>query len=66
MKAQEIKQEHTRLVETIKTAEAEIKVLQANCKHENTFEGNWSCRIGQSDKANICSDCGSLINFVGR
>lgn len=47
----------------ISDAEYTLKELRAMCKHENTFEGNYSYRVGSISPAIICSDCGSLIKY---
>lgn len=58
-----IKEECTVLYETIKKAQERLEEIRALCKHENTFEGTWSWRVGCYDSAIICSDCGSLIKY---
>lgn len=61
MKQEEIKQECEKMYAQIKQAEELLKEVRAICKHPNTFEGNYSWRIGALQQADICSDCGSLI-----
>ena len=39
--------------------------IRSKCKHENTFEGNWSWRVGCIDNATICNDCGECIKIHG-
>lgn len=40
-----------------------IDVLQQLCKHEETYEGNYSWRIGCIDPATICSYCNKVIKI---
>ncbi len=47
----------------IRDAEERLKELRSICKHENTFEGNWSYRVGSITPAVICSDCKDLIRI---
>lgn len=63
MTNEEIKAECEAQYAAIKHAEKKLEWLRVECKHENTFEGNWSYRIGNIQPAIICSDCGSLIKF---
>lgn len=63
MSSEEIKSECEFQYAQIKNAEERLKELRAICKHENTFGGNWSWRIGSIEPATICSDCGSLIKL---
>ena len=60
---QEIKKECEQLYVQIKNAEERLKELRSRCKHENTFEGNYSWRIGSTQPAVICEYCGSLIRY---
>lgn len=48
---------------TIADAEAALRTAQAACKHEDTFEGQWSWRIGSTNPATICSICGGLVKL---
>lgn len=63
MTNEEIKTECELMHGKIKQAESRLKEVRDICKHENTFEGNWSCRVGVTITAMICSDCGILIKF---
>lgn len=63
MKNEEIKLRTQEVYATIKGAEAELQRLRANCKHEKTFVGNYSWRIGCSDSAEICEYCGQFIKY---
>lgn len=48
----------------IKEAEERLKTLRLLCTHENTFEGNYSWRVGNIQVAEMCSDCGELIKYL--
>lgn len=63
MTPEEIKEECELQYNQIKNAEARLKELRAICKHENTFEGNYSWRVGSIMPATICSDCGELVKL---
>lgn len=58
-----IKTECELMYAQIKAAEERLKELREICKHEKTFEGNYSWRPGAIMPATICSDCGALVNF---
>lgn len=60
----DIKIECEKMYAQISEAENRLKFLRANCKHLKTFEGNYSWRIGAIQRAEICSDCGSLIKYL--
>jgi len=64
MKSEEIKNECELMYEQIEKAKNRLEELRAICKHENTYKGNYSYRIGSITPAIICSDCGSLIKYV--
>jgi len=64
MSSEEIKAECELMYKAIKYSEDKLKELRAICKHENTFKGNYSYRIGVISPAIICSDCGSLIKYI--
>jgi hypothetical protein len=63
MTQEEIKLDAEAQYAKIKEAESRLKELREICTHENTFEGNWSWRVGASLPAIICKDCGSLVKF---
>lgn len=63
MKNEEIKKECELMYEQISKAEARLSELRKLCKHENTFEGNYSYRPGAIYPAIICSDCRNLITI---
>jgi hypothetical protein len=64
MKQEEIKEECEKIFAQIKQSEERLKELRTICKHPNTYEGNYSWRIGSIDKAEICSDCQTLVKYV--
>lgn len=61
MSNKEIKISIDQLYKVIKDSQEEIKTLREKCKHEETFEGNYSWRIGSIVNATICSFCGEVI-----
>lgn len=63
MTPEEIKEECELQYNQIKNAESRLKELRSLCKHENTFEGNYSYRVGSIMPATICSDCGELVKL---
>lgn len=63
MDQEEIKKECERMYAQIKNCEDRLKTVRNICKHPNTFEGNYSWRIGVIQPAEICSDCGQLIKY---
>lgn len=63
MTPEEIKQECEKMYSQIKNAEEKLKEIRGICKHETTYEGNYSWRIGSISVAEICSDCGELIKY---
>lgn len=65
MTAEEIKSDCEKMYQQIKDAENRLKELRSVCKHENTFEGDYSWRIGAILPAIICSDCGALMKYKG-
>lgn len=64
MTQEEINADCEKQYEAIKKSEDRLKVLRNICKHPNTFEGNYSWRVGAINRAIICSDCGTCIKFV--
>ena len=57
MTSKEIKSECQALRDKIVLYKIRIEELQTKCKHENTYEGKWSYRVGSCTDAIICSDC---------
>lgn len=64
MSKAEIKDTCTAMYAKIKFAEDRLKEVRGICKHPETFEGNWSYRIGSISPAIICSDCGALMRYI--
>jgi len=60
----EIKKETNNLYAIIKTAEERLAELKIICPHEKTFIGNYSYRIGNILRAEICEYCGKPIKFI--
>ena len=56
-----IREECESIYAQIKTAENRLKELRGICKHEDTFIGNYSYRLGVIDKVRICEYCGSVM-----
>lgn len=63
MTNEEIKDECEKMYAQIKSAEEKLVKLRSNCKHEKTFEGNYSWRVGNIQLADICEYCGSCIRY---
>lgn len=59
----DIKKECEQMYAQIKSAEERLRELRTICKHETTFEGNYSWRIGTTQKADICEYCNELIRY---
>lgn len=64
MTSEEIKSECDLMYKQISDANIKLQDLRNICNHTNTFESNWSWRVGSSSPAIICSDCGQLIKYV--
>jgi CO dehydrogenase nickel-insertion accessory protein CooC1 len=64
MTNEEIKLETEKMYAQIKGAEARLKELRTICKHEKTFEGNYSWRVGSIQLAEICEYCGEFIKYL--
>jgi hypothetical protein len=63
MENEQIKKECEQMYAQIKSAKERLKELTAICKHEKTFEGNYSWRVGNIQPADICEYCGSLVRY---
>lgn len=63
MEQEEIKRQVDCNYETIRRAQSDIEHLRWLCKHPNTFEGNYSWRVGSISPATICSDCGQIVKY---
>ena len=59
-----IKFQYDDACEQIKHSQERIEELQTICRHTETFEGNYSYRIGTIQLAEICKWCGNLIKFI--
>jgi len=64
MTNEEIKAETEQQYTNIKQAEKRLEELRSICKHEKTFKGNYSYRIGVILPAEICEYCGELIKYI--
>jgi hypothetical protein len=64
MTNEEIKEDCLRQFDLIKIAQERLIELRNICKHEHTFEGNYSWRLGSIVKAEICSYCTQFIKAV--
>jgi hypothetical protein len=63
MKNEEIKLEKEKIYTQIKSLDERLKELRTICKHEKTFETNYSWRVGNIQLADICEYCGELIRY---
>lgn len=63
MTQKEINEQCDAMYAQIKEAEEKLKEIRSICKHPDTFEGNYSFRIGYVLPAYICSDCHQLIKY---
>jgi hypothetical protein len=61
MGGEEIKSDCELQYGIIAQAEERLRELRSICKHEETFEGNYSWRVGCVDRAIICSHCGAVV-----
>jgi hypothetical protein len=64
MTNEEIAIEKDKMFAQIKSAEDRLYELRQICKHEKTFECDYSFRIGNISRANLCTYCGEFISFV--
>jgi len=62
MTNEEIKHRVEVLQEIINISQDRIKELREICKHEKTFKGNYSYRVGVIEERDICEYCGEVIN----
>ena len=63
MKNEEIKNETEQIYTQIKNAQERLEELRAICKHEKTYEGLYSYRVGSYQTADICEYCGKMIKY---
>lgn len=64
MSNKEIKAECEFQYAAIKEAEEHLTILRAECKHEHTYKGLYSYRVGAINNALICSYCGSCLKVI--
>lgn len=64
MVSADIKKECELMYSQIKKAENRLKELREICKHEDTFIGNYSYRIGVIDEVKLCEYCGSVLSKI--
>lgn len=63
MENNEIKLECEKMYAQIEAAHERLKELRLECKHEKTFEGNYSWRVASSFPATICEYCGHPVHI---
>lgn len=56
-----IKKEVQELYKVISRAQDRLYEIRRECKHPETYVGNWSWRPGAMSTCNICVDCGENI-----
>ena len=64
MTNEEIKAECESIYSQKVSLQLRLEEIRNNCKHEHTFVGNWSYRIGQFEKANLCLYCGNYVSSL--
>ena len=63
MTNEDIKLEKEKMYSQIESARIRLEELRSICKHEKTFEDNYSDRPGRIFLADICEYCGELIRY---
>ena len=63
MTNEEIKADCEKQYKAIEDARIRLKNLRDICKHEHTYQGNYSWRPGSIQPAEICSYCNELIKY---
>ncbi len=63
MKNEDIKVACEHLFTVIKMSEDKLSEIRKICKHEKTYEGNYSWRPGAIQLADICEYCGELVQY---
>lgn len=63
MTKEEIKYQVYLYQQDIKHGTENLEAIRKQCKHEETFEGNWSWRTAAISPATICSICGTCIKL---
>lgn len=58
---EQISVECTKQYASIKIAEEKLRQIRQVCKHEHTFEGDYSWRPGAVEKSVICTYCHEVI-----
>lgn len=64
MTNEEIKAEYEQMYAQISNAEKRLKELRNECKHEKTFQGNYSWRVGNIQLSEICYYCLKSIRTI--
>jgi len=64
MSNEEIKAEKEKMFAQIKSAEKRLEEIRAICKHEKTIVCDYSWRVGNINRSEICEFCGEFIKFV--
>lgn len=64
MTSKEIQLECQRAHAMLKRANAKLAKLRRECKHEVTFNGLYSYRVGSIRPAKICHYCGELLRYT--
>jgi len=64
MESKDIKLECELIFKALSDYRLRLDELRKLCKHENTYKGDYSWRIGSSDPAIICSDCGDVVEIL--
>lgn len=59
-----IKQRVEAINKMIKELEDERTKIQEECPHENTTNVNYMYRVGATAPAEVCQDCGKVVQFL--
>ena len=62
MKQSEIKTECELIYTQIENLNDRLTRLRSICKHENTYDGIYSWRVGVMQQTRLCCDCNSVIS----
>jgi hypothetical protein len=60
----EIQNRATALYEQIKSAEAQLRSLRAECEHPVSGNVIYSTRPGDARPAQVCADCGEFLQYL--
>jgi hypothetical protein len=63
MKNEEIKSKCESIFAQIKDGEERLDRIREICKHEKTYEVNYSWRPGVMQLADVCYYCGELVRY---